>query len=105
VVVGTCSLAAWDEPSARSSFPSLFLGVILWVFFRAHTRWVPILGLESHGAIEHQRGWNENDEHDKKTRSEWHEFFCQAMRASGRSPCGSIYSLKSNGLLQCLKSP
>jgi ABC-type dipeptide/oligopeptide/nickel transport system permease component len=54
VVVGTCSLAAWDEPLAGSSFPSLFLGVILWVFFRAHTRWVPILGLESHGAIEHQ---------------------------------------------------
>jgi hypothetical protein len=29
----TCSPAAWDEPSAGSSFPSLFLGGILWVIF------------------------------------------------------------------------
>jgi hypothetical protein len=32
-VVRTCSSATWDEPSARGSFLSLFLGGILWVFF------------------------------------------------------------------------
>jgi hypothetical protein len=26
--VGTCSPAAWDEPSVGSSFPSLFLGAL-----------------------------------------------------------------------------
>jgi hypothetical protein len=48
-VVGTCSSTAWDEPSARSSFPIFFLGGILWVFSRAHKRWAPILGFSSQG--------------------------------------------------------
>jgi hypothetical protein len=63
-VVRTCSSAVWDEPSVGGSFPTLFLGGILWVFFRAHKWWVPMLGLDNHEAVEHQRVWDENDEHD-----------------------------------------
>jgi hypothetical protein len=44
-VVGTCSSSTWDEPSVGSSFPDLFLGGILWVFFRAHKWWASLLGL------------------------------------------------------------
>jgi hypothetical protein len=40
------------------------LGGILWVFFRAHKWWVPMLGLDNHEAVEHQRVSDENDEHD-----------------------------------------
>jgi hypothetical protein len=32
--VRTCSSPAWDEPSADGSFLTLFLGGILWVFFK-----------------------------------------------------------------------
>jgi hypothetical protein len=53
-VVGTCSLAAWDEPSVGGSFSSLFFGGITWVFFRTHKQWVPMLGLDGREAIEHQ---------------------------------------------------
>jgi hypothetical protein len=53
--VGTCSLVAWDEPSTRGSFSSLFLGGILWVLFRAHKWWATMLDLDDHEAIEHQR--------------------------------------------------
>jgi hypothetical protein len=42
-VVGACSSIAWDEPSVGSSFPGLFLGGILWVFFEAHKRWAPMM--------------------------------------------------------------
>jgi hypothetical protein len=55
-VVGTCSSAAWDEPSAGSSFLSLFFGGIMWVFTRAHKWWAPMLGLDGREAVEHQRG-------------------------------------------------
>jgi hypothetical protein len=49
VVVVTCSLAAWDEPSTGSSFSCFFLGGIPWVFSWAHKRWAPILGFGSQG--------------------------------------------------------
>jgi hypothetical protein len=53
-LVGTCSLAVWDEYSVGCSFLSLFLGGILWVFFRAYKRWTLMLGLDSREAVEHQ---------------------------------------------------
>jgi hypothetical protein len=45
-----------------------------------------MLGLESREAVEHQRGWNENDERDKKTHSEWHGNFCRLTIAPDTEP-------------------
>jgi hypothetical protein len=82
--VGTYSPTAWDEPSVGSSFLSLFLGGILQMFFRPHKQWVPMLGLESQEANEHQQEWNKSDEHNDRTRSERHINSCQSMIALGR---------------------
>jgi hypothetical protein len=83
-VVRTCSSAAWDEPSVRGSFLTLFLGGILWVLFSAHKRWAPMLGLVGREAVEHQRVWNENNEHNNMTCREWHGISCQSIHTSGR---------------------
>jgi hypothetical protein len=49
VVMGACSLTAWDEPSAESYFSDLLLGGILWMFLQAHKRWASMLGLDCQG--------------------------------------------------------
>jgi hypothetical protein len=46
VILRTWPSTTWDERPARSSFSSLFLGGISWVFSRAHKRWAPMLGLD-----------------------------------------------------------
>jgi hypothetical protein len=45
---------------------------------------VVAVGSRKPGAVKQQWGWNENDEHDKKTRSEWHGNFCQSIHASSK---------------------
>jgi hypothetical protein len=84
--VDNCSPAAWDESSVGSSFLSLFLGGILWVFFRAHKLWTPMLSLESQEANEHQRGWSESGERGDRTCSERHKDSCQSLIASSKEP-------------------
>jgi hypothetical protein len=47
VVSTVGALVDCKGPSTESSFPSIFLGGISWVFPRAHKRWAPMLGSDS----------------------------------------------------------
>jgi hypothetical protein len=50
-----------------------------------------MLDLESQEAVEHQWGWNEKDECDKKTCSEWQGKFCQPMITLGQGACAGLF--------------
>jgi hypothetical protein len=71
VVSRVLSPIARDEPPTRSSFLSLFLGGISWVFSRAHKRWMTMLGSNAEGyQTQREKKKSSNEKRESDTKSE-----------------------------------
>jgi hypothetical protein len=70
------SPVARDELLTGSSFPSLFLSGISWVFSRAHKRWAPMLGLIAGGyRTQREKKRCSNEKRESDTESETNSYF------------------------------
>jgi hypothetical protein len=49
------------------------------------------LGLVGCEVVEHQRVWNENNEHDNRTYSEWHRISCQSIHPPERGARAGLF--------------